>query len=232
MNPYRVLGVTRDAGPDELRRALRAVRFREHPDRGGEEERYKAAAEAFALLSDPRERALFDLLDPAVRGDDESAPLLLPVPICLVGGRVRHGPLEVVVPPDVGFGHVLRLAGKGGPGEPPGDLLLTVTPTDGQGWRVEGRDIVHTLEVSWLAALRGDVVHVALEPLKATKIPLPRRCQPLHRLRLVELGLRSGAERGDAILEVLPVTPEPTPQLLAALEERTDGPLPGVEHPT
>ena len=61
---YEVLGVTRDAGRDAIKAAYRKLAVAYHPDRNpGDpeaEERFKEAAEAYAVLSDPEKRAHYD----------------------------------------------------------------------------------------------------------------------------------------------------------------------------
>jgi molecular chaperone DnaJ len=61
---YEVLGVSRDADADALKRAYRAIAMRDHPDRNPDdpaaEERFKEASEAYAILSDPEKRKVYD----------------------------------------------------------------------------------------------------------------------------------------------------------------------------
>ena len=61
---YEVLAVARDASPDEIKRAFRRLAMKYHPDRNpGDpraEERFKEAKEAFDVLSNPEQRALYD----------------------------------------------------------------------------------------------------------------------------------------------------------------------------
>jgi molecular chaperone DnaJ len=60
---YRVLGVGRDASPEEVKRAFRKLAFQYHPDRNGaagSEERFKEINEAYQVLSDPEKRASYD----------------------------------------------------------------------------------------------------------------------------------------------------------------------------
>ncbi len=70
---YEVLGVGRDASADEIKAAYRKAALRHHPDKNpgdaAAEERFKAAAEAYSVLSDPEKRARFDRFGPeGVRG--------------------------------------------------------------------------------------------------------------------------------------------------------------------
>ncbi len=60
---YEVLGVSRDASPEEIKRAYRKAALKYHPDRNKSpdaEERFKEAAEAYEVLSDPEKRNRYD----------------------------------------------------------------------------------------------------------------------------------------------------------------------------
>ncbi|TVR67180.1 MAG: molecular chaperone DnaJ [Spirochaetaceae bacterium] len=61
---YEVLGVGRDAPVEEIKKAYRKVAVQNHPDRNpgdtGAEERFKEAAEAYEVLSNPEKRQAYD----------------------------------------------------------------------------------------------------------------------------------------------------------------------------
>ena len=63
-DPYEVLGVARDATSGEIKKTFRALARELHPDVNSHdpeaEEKFKEAAEAYEILSDPERRAVYD----------------------------------------------------------------------------------------------------------------------------------------------------------------------------
>jgi len=57
---YDVLGLPRDASPDDVKKAYRKLAREHHPDKGGDAEKFKKVQEAYEILSDPQKRANFD----------------------------------------------------------------------------------------------------------------------------------------------------------------------------
>jgi len=61
---YKILGVKRDAKPDEIKKAYRRLARKYHPDVNpgdkAAEERFKQMSEAFDVLSDPKKRKVYD----------------------------------------------------------------------------------------------------------------------------------------------------------------------------
>jgi molecular chaperone DnaJ len=68
---YAVLGVRRDAGPDEIKKAYRRLARELHPDVNPDpatQERFKEITAAYEVLSDPEKRQMYDMgADPFAR---------------------------------------------------------------------------------------------------------------------------------------------------------------------
>lgn len=66
---YKILGTHREATEIEIKKAYRKESLIHHPDKGGDEEKFKLVVEAHSVLSDPERRARYD------RGEDEDGSM-------------------------------------------------------------------------------------------------------------------------------------------------------------
>lgn len=57
---YNILGVSRSANQDEIKKAYRKLALEYHPDRGGDTEKFKEVNEAYQVLSNPQKKAQYD----------------------------------------------------------------------------------------------------------------------------------------------------------------------------
>lgn len=58
---YKILGVSKDASQDEIKRAFRELAHKYHPDKnGGNAEKFKEINEAYQVLGDPEKRQQYD----------------------------------------------------------------------------------------------------------------------------------------------------------------------------
>src|SRR5437667_152362 len=154
---YEVLGVTRDATEDDIKRAYRKLARELHPDVNQHdpqaEARFKEVGAAYAVLSDPAKRRQCE-------GTGEE--IADPCTQCRGDGRLskRHV-VSVEVPPGVADGLELRISAGGDAGRSggmPGDLYVRVQVIPHERFERRGNDLVALLEVPFtLAALGGEV---------------------------------------------------------------------------
>ncbi|MEZ0349083.1 molecular chaperone DnaJ [Thermus scotoductus] len=250
---YAILGVPKNATQEEIKRAYKRLARQYHPDVNKSpeaEERFKEINEAYAVLSDPEKRKLYDTYGTATpppppppggydfsgfdvedfsdffqelfggglfgrrgrrRGRDVRAELPLTLEEAFHGGErvleVGGRRVSVRIPPGVQEGSVIRVPGMGGPGEPPGDLLLQVRLLPHPTFRLEGNDLYATLDVpAPIAVVGGKVRAQTLEgPVEVT---IPPRTQAGRKLRLRGKGFPGPSGRGDLYLEVRLTIPE------------------------
>lgn len=68
---YEVLGVSKDASADEIKKAYRKAAIQHHPDKeGGDETKFKEASEAYEVLKDSSKRQRYDQFGHAGVGSD------------------------------------------------------------------------------------------------------------------------------------------------------------------
>ncbi|MEK7658281.1 MAG: molecular chaperone DnaJ [Patescibacteria group bacterium] len=75
MDYYEILGVAKGATQDEIKKAFHKLAHRYHPDKGGDEKKFKEINEAYQVLSDKEKRAQYDqfgrLFDGAAPGGNQ-----------------------------------------------------------------------------------------------------------------------------------------------------------------
>jgi curved DNA-binding protein len=57
---YQTLGVSENASPEEIKKAYRSLANKHHPDKGGDQARFKDISVANDILGDPQKRAEYD----------------------------------------------------------------------------------------------------------------------------------------------------------------------------
>ncbi|KAK4358517.1 hypothetical protein RND71_020746 [Anisodus tanguticus] len=57
---YEILGVSKNAKEDEIKKAYRKAAMKNHPDKGGDPEKFKELAQAYEVLSDSQKREIYD----------------------------------------------------------------------------------------------------------------------------------------------------------------------------
>ena len=63
MNPYNILGVNQNATDDEIKKAYKKLAMKHHPDKGGDEGKFKEITEAYRRLTEEKSEENYDASD-------------------------------------------------------------------------------------------------------------------------------------------------------------------------
>lgn len=182
-DPYTVLGVTRAASEDELKRAYRRLAKKLHPDlnpgKSAVEQQFKEVTAAYELLSDPQKRARYDRGEIGADGAER-------------GFRYGAGP---------GFGRAgfgARSSARSGPGFAGIDDIISELLNRGgrrNATTAEAEPTIVPFKIPFLEAARGGKRRVTLGDGRAIEVTIPTGIASGQRLRL------KSAE-GDTYLEI------------------------------
>ncbi len=71
---YQILGVSRDASSEEIKKAFHKLAHKHHPHKGGDEKKFKEINEAYQILSDGEKRSQYDKFGRVFEGGVGSHP--------------------------------------------------------------------------------------------------------------------------------------------------------------
>jgi curved DNA-binding protein len=186
---YAALGVPRDAGLDQIKKAYRKLAREHHPDMSkakGAEEKFKDIAEAYATLKDPEKRAAYDELGRRPQGEEFAPP---------PQWRREHGATGASFE-DLDLGDLLdQLRRSQGGGAPH-------TPRP-----MPGRDYESQVRISLEDAHRGTTLNLNLEDDgggRTLEVTIPPGVSEGQKLRLRGKGGkgRNGGPDGDIYLHI------------------------------
>ncbi|AWJ85409.1 molecular chaperone DnaJ [Azospirillum sp. TSH58] len=208
-DPYQILGLTRSASADDIKKAYRKLAKEFHPDlkpgNAANEERFKEISAAYTLLSDSDKRARFDRGEIDASGQERHHGF---------GGRSRANAGRSRAYSGAGgagagddsffggedwfsdlFGGGRKRGGPGGGG---------AGGAAGGGSRSRGSDINYSVSVPFVEAAQGTKRRISLSNGKSIDVTVPPGTEDQAKLRLKGQGLpgAGGFGAGDAIVEV------------------------------
>ncbi len=195
-DPYKALGLSRDASPEEVRRAYLERARKHHPDLNpGDvkaEELFKQAAAANDLLSDPEKRGKFDRGEIDADGHE----------------RAQHANYRDYA--DGADGHRYSRGGadpEAWENDDFGDIFASMFSESrgGQnGGKRRGRDARYALHSSFLDAFNGATHRLTLPDGRVLDVKVPAGTEDGQVLRLRNQGGagRQGGAPGDALIEI------------------------------
>lgn len=199
-DPYEILGVSRTASAEEIRKAYRTLAKRYHPDLNPAnkeaEARFKEIAAAHALLSDTEQRARFDRGEIDASGAETAAPRYYRDYAGAAPGAEAYRAEEAGSRAEEIFADLFGHGGGLGSGE--------------THFRMRGQDAHYHLQIPFLEAFHGEQQRLALPhgPTLDVRIPPGVRDGQILRLRGKGLPGFGGGPPGDALIEIS-VVPDP-----------------------
>jgi molecular chaperone DnaJ len=142
---YETLGVSKDASADEIKKAFRRQAVEHHPDRGGDEAKFKELNEAYEVLKDGEKRKRYDQFGHAGVGGASGNPF---------GGGYSSAQGQNINFDfgDLGLGDIFSsFFGGGGGGQ-----------NSGRQRQARGRDVEAGVEISFDQAVFGTEVDLTL----------------------------------------------------------------------
>jgi curved DNA-binding protein len=217
---YDILGVSRDASPDEIRRAYRTLARRYHPDVNKDpdaDERFKEIGEAYEVLSDEEKRKRYDRLGANWKaGDDVSEAQGFDFRDFAGRGGGRRG-ARAGAGAGNGFGDIRMEFGSGGDFSEFFESMFGSRTRGGggggggfEGFSTRGGDQEAVLELSLEEAAKGGQRKVSLGDGRDYDVNIPAGVRDGQRIRLAGEGGRGagGGPPGDLFLRVR-VKPDP-----------------------
>jgi len=207
-DPYQILGVSRTADADTIRKAFRKIAKTNHPDLNpgdtAAEERFKAANAAHELLSDPERRARYDRGE--IDGTGQEVPPRGYYRDQAEGAQgTRYRPRD----PFAGMGGGTGGAASFDPDDLE-DILGMFRQRETTSGPRRGRDAQYRLAVDFLDAVNGATRRLTLPDGRDLDVRIPPGLEDGQVLRLRGRGSPGiqGGPDGDALIEVS-VRPHP-----------------------
>ncbi|MEB0264992.1 DnaJ C-terminal domain-containing protein [Cryobacterium sp. 10I5] len=210
---YKVLGVSKDVTPADLKKAYRKLARKYHPDSNpgnpAAEAKFKEISEAHSVIGDPAQRKEYD----AVRAMGGGARFTAPGG----GGSQQGGGFDDVFggmfgggarqqgysyQQQGGFDDLLGgMFGRGGGG---GGFGSSTGGFRGYGGPTRGRDVVASTTVDFITATHGDQITLQTQDGRAIKVRIPAGVADGQKIKLRGQGQHSpdGGEAGDIVLTV------------------------------
>jgi len=194
-DPYQILGVSKAATPDEIKKAYRKLAKKYHPDLNKDDPKVKykfqEITNAYDLLSDKEKRARYDRGEIDATGKEQGFH-------GFNQAYSQDSPFGGAHPFQGGFQFQDHIFG----GE---DFFSSIFGGRREkSYSSRGQDVGYGLQISFLDAALGAKKQITLQDGKTVELNIPAGIESGRKLRLKEKGASGsgGGSRGDAIVEI------------------------------
>lgn len=196
-DPYKILGVSKDASAADIKKAYRKLAKELHPDLNptdkDAEDRFKEVSVAFDLLGDPDKRAKFD------KGEIDASG----------AERPEHHYYKEYAGGDQArqYRSEARFDDIGGIFS---DLFRGDQAGQGRSFKMRGGDVRYHLSIEFLDAVKGSTTRITLPDSTSLDVKVPEGVKNGQTIRLRGKGQQGagGGPPGDALIEI-EVRPHP-----------------------
>jgi curved DNA-binding protein len=219
MDYYSILGVPKNASQDDIRKAYKKQSMQHHPDRGGDEAKFKQVNEAYQILKDPTKRHQYDNPQPQYnqqrwhtgnfddlfrRQPPRNRDITIAAKIELkdvfngkslvANYRLNTGRIETVtidIPIGARDNDTIRFKGLGDDSfpGPRGNLLVKVQIQDHKEFARDGQTLYQEIKVNALDMITGVVHNITTLDEKNLSIKIPPGTQANTKFKIPGYGL-------------------------------------------
>ena len=242
MDYYSLLGVNRNATPEEIKKAYRKLASQHHPDRGGDTNKFKEVQEAYDVLGDKSTRATYDnphgffsqrnnfddILNTYFHRYERPNPSTrITIPITLedaVLGTKKiislrsingHHPVEIDIPKGVYDGEAIRYNNIGISGNA---IVVEYRVAPHGKWQRDGLNLITVQQCNFWELIAGTQKNIITMQNKTLRLNIPENTQPGAVLRLKTHGIeRKGHNTGDLLVRIEAVLPDNIPHDLVQM---------------
>lgn len=195
---YDILGVSKSASKDDIKKAFRKAAVEHHPDKGGDEAKFKEINEAYEVLSDDKKKAAYDQFGHAAGASQAGGG----------AGGFNGDPFGGFGTGAGGFNVDFDFSNMGGQGGNLNDIFEMFF----QGARNRARDVEIAITVDFEEAVRGTTKEISLRVMdrqknerksETVKVKIPAGIDDGQSIRLDGKGeTGAGGNRGSLYVHV------------------------------
>ena len=175
---YQILGVSKNASKEEVKKAYRSLARKYHPDLNPDdkdaEEKFKELQEAHEVLSDKEKRKAYDMFGSAeFRPGGQTTWRRAGDP---GGSNYQYTYSSQDFPGFEGiFKDIFGYGGAGrGPGRSPGDAFRDIFSSSSREKAAKGKDLAYQIEIDFDTAIKGGVRDITISRQKLNKVNTER----------------------------------------------------------